>query len=129
MAWVRFSELNLMYYNEDFIYAIASNIGKPIKTNVNTTFATRGRFARVCVEVDLTKPLVAQFWLDKCWHSIEYDGFHVICFACGRYGHLANKCPKNQTSVTKTTNEQHSNNPNVNQPSSNITAGPMKPLV
>lgn len=92
MAWVRFLQLNLMYYDEDVLFAIALSIGKPIKIDVNTSLATKGRFARVCVEVDLTKPLVAQFWRDGCWHAVEYEGFHVICFSCGKYGHLTKKC-------------------------------------
>lgn len=83
-----------MYYDEDVLYAIASSIGKPIKIDINISLTTRGRFARVCIEVDLTKPLTAQFWLDGRWHSVEYEGLHIICFSCGKYGHLIDKCPE-----------------------------------
>lgn len=92
MAWVRFPKLSVMYYEEDVLYAHASSIGTPIKIDVNTRLATRGRFARVCVEIDLTKPLVAKFWLDERWYSVEYEGIHTICFECGRYGHRAESC-------------------------------------
>lgn len=50
-----------MCYNEDVLYALASSIDTTVKIDINTRLATRGRFARVCVEIDLTKPLVAQF--------------------------------------------------------------------
>lgn len=60
---------------------------------------TKGRFARVCVEIDLTKPLVAKFWLDKRWYSVEYEGLHLICYKCGRYGHGLKSCPFVQNQV------------------------------
>lgn len=44
MAWVRFPQLNLMYYNEEVLFAIASSIRKPIKIDVNTSLTTRGRW-------------------------------------------------------------------------------------
>lgn len=72
---------------------IASCIGKPIKIDSNTAFATRGRFARVCVEVDLTKALVGQFWLNNRWHCVEYESLHNICFECGKFGHITDSCP------------------------------------
>lgn len=46
----------------------------------------------MCVDIDLTSPLVAQFWLDERWHSVEYEGLHTICFCCGRYGHREETC-------------------------------------
>lgn len=121
MAWVRFPQLNLMYYDEDVLYAIASSIGKSIKIYVNTSLVTRGHFARVCVEVDLTKPLIAQFWLDGCWHAVEYEGFHVICFSCGKYGHLAEKCP-DKPPLAAENQPQISAENQLNQTVSNQTA-------
>lgn len=47
----------------------------------------------MCIEVDLTKPLVAQFWLYRRWNSVEYEVFNVICFSFGKYGHFTDKCP------------------------------------
>lgn len=73
----------MMYYNEDVLYALASSIGTQAKIDVNTRLTTRGSFVRVCVEIDLTKPLVAQFWLDERWHMVEYEGIHTICFTSG----------------------------------------------
>lgn len=60
-VWVRFPELPIEYYQDRVLYAIAKCIGKPLKVDLNTAMAARGRFARVCVEVDLNKPLFSRF--------------------------------------------------------------------
>lgn len=109
LAWVQFPDLSMMFYDEDVLYAIAFAIGKPIKIDINMRLATRGRFARVCVEIDLTKPLVAKFWLNGHWHRIKYEGLHVICFGCGCYGHRTDQCPIANASATNDQEGGHNN--------------------
>jgi hypothetical protein len=36
IIWVRFPGLNLVYYNESFLLAMASALGRPIKVDTNT---------------------------------------------------------------------------------------------
>ena len=36
VVWVRFPDLNLVYYDESFLMAMASAIGRPIKVDTNT---------------------------------------------------------------------------------------------
>lgn len=99
-ARVRFPELNMVYCNESVLLAFAASMGKPIKVDKSTLQASRGHFARVCVEIDLHKPLVGRFWLDDHWYKVEYEGLHEICMECGCYGHLANKCPSKMPNET-----------------------------
>lgn len=49
----------------------------------------RGKFTRICVEINLTKPVVGKVWLDSHWYKGEYEGLHLICVSCGCYDHLA----------------------------------------
>jgi len=35
-------------------------IGTPVKVDLHTLKVARGRFARMCVEIDLTKPVVGR---------------------------------------------------------------------
>ncbi|KAI8024833.1 hypothetical protein LOK49_LG02G00256 [Camellia lanceoleosa] len=56
-VWVRFPELPIEYFQEKVLYTIAKQIGKPLKIDLTTTMATRDRYARVCIEMDLNKPL------------------------------------------------------------------------
>ncbi|XP_006606936.1 uncharacterized protein [Glycine max] len=61
MVWIRFPGLNnLVYYDETILLALASAIGKPVKVDINPKDVRRGRFARVCIEVNLTKPVVGR---------------------------------------------------------------------
>lgn len=53
---------------------------------------------RVCVEVDLNKPLVPRIYLDGQWQPVEYEGLPMICFKCGRSGHR--ECPYVTKEVT-----------------------------
>lgn len=93
MAWIRFPNIFMMFHDEDVLTAIAFTIRKLVKIDINTRLANRGRFARVCVEINLTKPLMAKFWLNGHWHTVEYEGLHIICYGCGKYGHRINQCP------------------------------------
>jgi len=60
----------------------------------NTTLANRGRFGRVCVEVELEKPLVGLIEIDGFSYIMEYKGLHTFSFKCGRYGHRKILCPQ-----------------------------------
>lgn len=92
LVWVRFPVLNLLYYDESVLLGIASVIGKPIRVDQNTLKVERGRFARICVEIDLSLPVVGRFWLDDHCYRVEYEGLHLICSTCGCYSHVARNC-------------------------------------
>lgn len=91
-VWIRFPGLNLVYYDESFLLALASAVGKPIKVDRNTLKVERGRFARICVEIDLNQPVVGKVWLNGYWYKVAYEGLHIICSNCGCYGHLGRNC-------------------------------------
>jgi len=92
VVWVRFPGLNLVYYDESFLLAMASGIGRPIKVDTNTLKVERRKFARVCVEVGLTVPVVGKIWVNGHWYKVQYEGLHLICTNCGCYGHLGRNC-------------------------------------
>ncbi|CAL2226548.1 unnamed protein product [Prunus armeniaca] len=59
-----------------------------------TTSQNRGKFARMCVELVLTKPLEAFVQFNQERYNIEYDGLPDIWYLCGRYGHKREHCEK-----------------------------------
>ncbi|GMP60749.1 hypothetical protein CsSME_00023486 [Camellia sinensis var. sinensis] len=96
-VWVRFPQLPIEYYNEKVLFHIAKLIGKPIKVDLNTATTTRGRYARVCVEINLGNPLTSQFAIGKYVYNIEYEHLHLFCFSCGRVGHRQEHCGRTPT--------------------------------
>lgn len=87
LVWIRFLSLNVAYYDEDVLMALAGAAGTPVKIDHNTLKVSRGKFARVCVEIDLNKPVVGRVCVEGKWFYIEYEGLHIICHNCGCYGH------------------------------------------
>ncbi|KAJ6964798.1 hypothetical protein NC652_002892 [Populus alba x Populus x berolinensis] len=75
------------YYDNSVLWTIGNKIGKTLKVNKATSIGMRGNYARICVEVDLTKPLLAKFKLRRRVRRIIYEGLHLICFQYGQYRH------------------------------------------
>ncbi|KAI9099168.1 hypothetical protein K1719_024935 [Acacia pycnantha] len=71
-------------------------IRKMIKVDLSTSIYDKGRFARICVEIDLKKPLVPTYMVFGDERPIIYEGLHHVCFACGKYGHQKSECPLNE---------------------------------
>ncbi|XP_031097076.1 uncharacterized protein LOC116001330 [Ipomoea triloba] len=92
LVWVRFPCLPIEYYDYEFLMRVGDMIGKAKKVDHATSMASRGLFARVCVEVDITKPLLARFTLRNKRRTIEYEGLHLVCFKCGMVGHRKEGC-------------------------------------
>ncbi|XP_016178548.1 uncharacterized protein LOC107621002 [Arachis ipaensis] len=130
-AWVRIPNLPIELYNQRFLWRVGSAIGQMIKIDRPTSIHSRGKFARICVEIDLAKKLVPKISVMGCELNIEYEGLHQICFTCGKYGHRADMCteaPTNEAPQPKITGEvshagvesnqkrnedQHGNNPHL----------------
>lgn len=103
LVWVRFPALPIEYFDDDFLKKIGKEIGRPIKIDTTTSLVSKGRFARVCVEVDLTNPLLSKFTVGDMVVPIEYEGIHMVCFSCGIYGHKQGQCAKEGTYGNKAT--------------------------
>jgi hypothetical protein len=91
-VWVRFSGLPIEYYDAKMLYFIGNRIGRTIKVDKNTLMQERGKYARMCVEVDLSKPLLAIFTIKGRQFHVEYEGLHLLCLTCGRFGHTKEGC-------------------------------------
>ncbi|CAN1187188.1 hypothetical protein LINPERHAP2_LOCUS38584 [Linum perenne] len=58
---------------------IGNHIGKPVCIDQTTLEGSRGNFARICIEVDFSKPLLSKYRLRRRVRRIEYEGLHIIC--------------------------------------------------
>ncbi|CAN1125433.1 hypothetical protein LINPERHAP1_LOCUS10832 [Linum perenne] len=71
---------------------IGNHIGRTVRLDLATTEGARGRYARVCVEVDISKPLIGKFMIEDRTFLVEYESLENICHHCGIYGHKIDNC-------------------------------------
>ncbi|KAL9859810.1 putative transcription factor interactor and regulator CCHC(Zn) family [Arabidopsis thaliana] len=93
-VWIRMTGLPFNLYHPTILFSIANSLGKPIKVDTTTLKFERARFARVCVEVNLKKPLKGTLTVNGERYFVSYEGLTNICSVCGLYGHLAHNCPR-----------------------------------
>ncbi|KAF7833342.1 non-LTR retroelement reverse transcriptase-like [Senna tora] len=91
-AWIRVPGLPLEYYNVRCLRRVGDLVGKTLKVDPNTSLTSRGKFARICVEINLRRQLVPQVNVCGRNYRVEYEGLHMICFFCGKYGHMKDAC-------------------------------------
>ncbi|CAN1128651.1 hypothetical protein LINPERHAP2_LOCUS4762 [Linum perenne] len=58
-----------------------------------TSKGARAPYARLCVEVDLSKPLLGKYIVEDRVFYVEYESLDNICFTCEIYGHKLDTCP------------------------------------
>lgn len=61
LVWVCFPVLPVEYYSKAWLKKTGDHIGRMIKVDTATLFASRGTFAQVCIEVDLQRPLKSNY--------------------------------------------------------------------
>ncbi|CAN1161430.1 hypothetical protein LINPERHAP2_LOCUS23907 [Linum perenne] len=98
-VWIRLPGIPLEYFDYGILKRIGDRIGKTVRIDHTTLEGSRGNFARICVEVDISKPLLSKYRLRRRVRRIEYEGLHTICFSCGCYGHEEASCPEKNVKV------------------------------
>ncbi|KAK7275492.1 hypothetical protein RIF29_16611 [Crotalaria pallida] len=92
-VWVRIPNLPIELYNTTFLGRVGRKLGTMLKVDHLTSIHSKGKFSRICVEIDLMKKLVPMVNVLGIKVNLEYEGLHMICFNCGMYGHRADACP------------------------------------
>ncbi|RZB91560.1 hypothetical protein D0Y65_023807 [Glycine soja] len=101
-GWCPFFLANLTeLFNDNLLYRLGSTLGQMLKIDKVTSVQVSGRFARICIEIDLDKPLQPKIIL------LIYGSLHHICFNCGRYGHRDNACLEKKATNVEVIKERH----------------------
>ncbi|XP_057831869.1 uncharacterized protein LOC131042571 [Cryptomeria japonica] len=100
LVWVRLPWLPLEFWREDIFSLVASQLGKPVGPSRQTMEKKVITYARVCVEIDLNKPLPDSIEIrlgSSSWiQQLDYETLPFRCRFCHEYGHLQRVCPKSK---------------------------------
>ncbi|OMO99440.1 hypothetical protein COLO4_13283 [Corchorus olitorius] len=120
--WIQLPQLPIQYYDASILFKIGSMIGKPIKIDVHTGNASRGHYARICLEVNCGFPLLSTIKIGNHIQQVQYEISVPFCSACGCLNHL--NCSK-ETCKTDSTMEssdgRHSHNSAENSPKPEVS--------
>ena len=97
-VWVRLPRFPIECCREDVFHMLASMLGKPVGSSTQTLGKRVMTFARICVELDLSRPLPDEVEMCAGSHSwvqqLDYETLPFRCRLCHEYGHLLRRCPK-----------------------------------
>ncbi|XP_039134872.1 uncharacterized protein LOC120272174 [Dioscorea cayenensis subsp. rotundata] len=99
--WIQLHNLPVEFWEGETLEAIANQFGTLLKVDEFTAALTRSKFARICVDVDLSKPLSRGFWIGDDHHRVFvivlYERLPTFCYSCGLIGHGTNSCNSSAT--------------------------------
>ncbi|CAL2276141.1 unnamed protein product [Prunus armeniaca] len=76
-AWVQINGLNVEYFRADVMEKIGNLVGATVKVDAHTLSQARGKFARICVELDLAKPLTPFIEIEGRTYRVVYEGINL----------------------------------------------------
>nr|POE52338.1 uncharacterized protein CFP56_60843 [Quercus suber] len=92
-VWVRLHHLPMEIYEVEVLKQIGEALGKVLRIAAHTALESRGKYARLCIQVDINKPLINIVLIGRFKQQVVYEGIHKLCFDCGRIGHKKDACP------------------------------------
>lgn len=73
-VWVHLPGLPIEFYELEVLKNIGSAIGPVLRIDSHTVANARGRYARLCVQVQIDKPLISTILIDKFKQKVTYEG-------------------------------------------------------
>ncbi|XP_058757392.1 uncharacterized protein LOC131630645 [Vicia villosa] len=103
--WIKLPQLPIYLWGETSLNKIGSALGIPLVTDECTANKLRVSYARILVEMDITKELPEEITIrdkdgNKMQQSIEYEWKPSYCNRCHKPGHNCNQ-PKTQAKQWK----------------------------
>nr|XP_023914204.1 uncharacterized protein LOC112025751 [Quercus suber] len=92
LVWVRFPELPIEFYDAMVLKKIGSAIGPVLRIDSYPVSGSRRSYARLCIQVDLDKPLINIVKIGRLRQKVMYEGISSLCFCCRCIGHKNENC-------------------------------------
>lgn len=90
---VRFPGILPEPLDEEILSPMGDKVGRTVRVDPMFLMGLKSKYARVCVEVNFAAPLIPSLTVFEMAQRVEYEGLHLICFQCGKYGHKGDECP------------------------------------
>jgi len=98
--WIKITRLPLELWEEETLKQLLQNVGQFIKVDDITLNHSKGKFARVCINIDITKPLRGSLFIPipnqprPLEVPISYEGLHEVYAMYGSDAHELEACPE-----------------------------------
>lgn len=67
----------------------------------NIVLQEGSKYARFCVDVNLSKVIFVNVTIRDRGYKVEYEGLHLLCLNCGKLTHYRGGCGDKATRVAK----------------------------
>ncbi|KAK9990556.1 hypothetical protein SO802_025541 [Lithocarpus litseifolius] len=79
-VWIRLYELPIELYETEVLKEIGESIGKVLRIDSHTAMEARGKYARLCIQINVNKPLVNTICIGRFKQAVSYEGIHSLFF-------------------------------------------------
>ncbi|XP_057791123.1 uncharacterized protein LOC131008250 [Salvia miltiorrhiza] len=97
-VWMRIYHLPLEFWTLDVITGIGRALGTPIRVDGASTHGAMGNYARILLEIDLSRPLPETLLVDgderSFYVEFDFEQIPAYCTKCKITGHSIDKCNK-----------------------------------
>ena len=123
-VWICLPELPIKYYDYSMLREIGEAKGPVLRINTQMAVESRGHFARLCVQVNLDKPIVRLLKFGGINQRIQYKGISSLFFDCGWVGHqVETYCYIIRTSLAEDRNGEESKSQGTKECTAQDTEG------
>lgn len=111
--WVQLHNLPVEFWEGEALETISSLLGRLLRNDDFTASLSRSKYARICVEIDLAKPLKQGFWIgdedNRVFVVVLYERLPTLCYLCGLVRHGSNSCNRRSPVYPENPSPPHCN--------------------